>query len=75
MGDEDDRLALCAVGVSQEMYHQRGGFGVEVAGWLVGPEDSGAGDERTRQCDPLTLSTRKLGWAMVCAIVELYEAK
>ena len=58
VGDENDSVALLI-----EAFEQRHdlftGFGIEVAGWLVGQDDRRIVDQCAGNCDPLALSARE----------------
>jgi len=63
--DHHDGLAEFFVGLAQHVEDNRGILGIEVAGRLVGENDGGTIDERTRQGDALLLASGELVGAMV----------
>ena len=58
MGDEDNRAAH-AMHLLENLHDFLGGFGIEVAGRLIGHDDVRVIDERPRNRDPLPLTTRQ----------------
>ena len=64
VGDHDDRLAMLVDGAAQELEHLRRGVRVEVAGRLVGEDQLGPADQRSRTRDPLLLAAGQLARAV-----------
>jgi hypothetical protein len=56
VGDPDDRLLEIAVEDAELAENLVGALAVEVAGWLVGDDQVGVGDDRTRDRDALLLA-------------------
>ena len=64
MRDHHDRLALLGHRAAQERQYLGGGVGVQVAGWLVGEDQRGPGEERPRAGGALLLTSRELARAV-----------
>ena len=60
MGDQHQRGASFAVKRKQQLDHLGAGFGVKVAGGLIGKHQLRLGDKRPRQRYPLLLAAGKL---------------
>jgi hypothetical protein len=70
VGDEDDGVAL-GVEVVEEGHDLDGGFGVEVAGGLIGEDDGGLVDEGAGDGDALALAAGEFVGLMVHALAEV----
>ncbi len=64
VGDEDAGESMLAVQLLDQGEDGLGGFAVEVAGWFVGEEKPGAGDEGAGEADALLLSAAEFAGAM-----------
>jgi hypothetical protein len=68
VGDQDQRLALGAVQLTQQLEDLGARVGVEVARRLVGKHQLRFREKRTRHRDPLLLSARQLRGQMPEAV-------
>ena len=62
-GDHRTQVTL-PVHLPQKRVQSFGRSLIQIAGWLVGQQDSGFGDQRSCHCDPLLLATRQHAGAM-----------
>jgi len=60
VGDEDDGRTIGPVGVSEQVQDDAGARAVELAGDLVGQQDSGPGCQDTAERGALLLATGQL---------------
>ena len=67
VGDENAGQLVFGVQSLDEGEDGLGGFAVEVAGWFVGEEKPGAGDEGAGEADALLLSAAEFAGAMLGA--------
>ncbi len=65
MSDEDGGESEFGVQLFDERKDGSAGFLIQIAGGLIGEEQSGPGDEGTRENDALALTAGKLPGAMV----------
>ena len=58
-----------------QLHHLGSGLAVKIAGWLVGEQDGGFIDQRTRERNALLLASGKLCRTMPGAVREAYPIK
>ena len=68
--DQDDRQAILAVEVAEEVEDLLAGLGVEVAGGFIGDQERAPVDQRPGDRDPLLLPAREPGGLVVEAVAE-----
>ena len=70
MGDDDGGCALALHELAQEREERRPGYGVELAGRLVGQEQDRPRRDGCRRRDALLLAARELAGQGIAAIAE-----
>jgi len=68
--DHEDGLAELFIGAAEHGQDSVGILGIQVAGWFVGQDDSGAGDEGAGDGNALLFAAGELGWTMSQAALD-----
>src|SRR5579883_3338178 len=68
VGDEYQRLAHLAIEVLEQIHNFCCGLAIEIAGWLIGPDDRGIVGQRACDGDALALAAGEFRWSMAGAV-------